>query len=96
LAANNVTACGIIKLVSKLEKLLEKLQNQPPEARFSEIHWLLAEFGFLEVRSKGSHHHFKNSSGKIISVPKQKGKTVKLVYIKLVLKLLELEVSNEN
>ena len=69
--------------------MLVKFRGLPPEIRFSDVAWLLEQYGFLEARSKGSHHHFRNQTGKIISVPKIKGKMVKLTYIKVILSLLE-------
>jgi predicted RNA binding protein YcfA (HicA-like mRNA interferase family) len=79
--------------MGKLEKLLLKFRALPPEIRFTEVAWLLEQYGYIEVRSKGSHHHFRHGTGKIISVPKTKGKMVKLTYLKLILNLLELEAS---
>ncbi len=73
--------------------MLIKFRGLPPEIRFTDVAWLLMQHGFLEVRSKGSHHHFRNETGKIISVPKTKGKMVKLTYVKQILNLLELEAS---
>ncbi len=69
--------------------MLIKFRGLPPEIRFTDVAWLLEQYEFLEVRSKGSHHHFRNQSGRIISVPKMKGKMVKLIYIKVILSLLE-------
>jgi predicted RNA binding protein YcfA (HicA-like mRNA interferase family) len=77
--------------MGKLEKILVKFRALPPEIRFTDVAWLLVEYGFVQVRSKGSHHHFRHTDGRIISVPKTKGKMVKLIYVKLILSLLELE-----
>ena len=77
--------------MGKLEKILEKFRNYPPEGRFTDVQWLLEQYGFTQVRSKGSHHHFRNAQGQIVSVPKIKGKMVKLTYIKIILSLIDLE-----
>jgi predicted RNA binding protein YcfA (HicA-like mRNA interferase family) len=77
--------------VSRLRKLVEQFLKVPPEVRFEDVYYLLAAFGFKEIRSRGSHHIFRNSEGLKITVPKQGGKVVKGVYIKQIVVLLKLE-----
>lgn len=77
--------------MSKIEKLVKYLLSHPPEARFTEISYVLKSFGYQEVRVKGSHHVFENNSGNVIVVPKKGGKKVKRTYIEEVIKLLDLE-----
>jgi predicted RNA binding protein YcfA (HicA-like mRNA interferase family) len=82
--------------MSKLKKLIQQFLEQPPEVRFEDVRYLLTAFGFIEVRSKGSHHSFRNAEGKIITVPKKGGQKVKGVYVQLVVELLNLEPINED
>ncbi|MEQ8998699.1 MAG: type II toxin-antitoxin system HicA family toxin [Coleofasciculus sp. B1-GNL1-01] len=77
--------------MGKLEKLVEQFLNKPPEVRFEDVRYLLEAFGFEEKRSKGSHHSFRDSQGRKITVPKKGGQKVKGVYVKQIVELLNLE-----
>ncbi|GAP94926.1 type II toxin-antitoxin system HicA family toxin [Leptolyngbya sp. NIES-2104] len=72
-------------------KLVELFLSEPVEVRFEEVRALLNAFDFEEVRSKGSHHTFRDSEGRTITVPKKGGQKVKRTYIKEVVSLLKLE-----
>jgi predicted RNA binding protein YcfA (HicA-like mRNA interferase family) len=63
--------------MGKLKKLVEQFLNQPPEVRFEDVRYLLEAFGFEEKRSKGSHHSFRDSQGRKITIPKKGGQKVK-------------------
>jgi predicted RNA binding protein YcfA (HicA-like mRNA interferase family) len=76
--------------VGKLEKLIELFLRQPPEVRFADVCYLLEAFGYVEQRSKGSHHTFSDPDGKTIVIPKVSGQKVKRVYVKRIIELLEL------
>jgi predicted RNA binding protein YcfA (HicA-like mRNA interferase family) len=77
--------------MGKLEKLVEQFLNKPPEVRFEDVRYLLEAFGFEEKRSKGSHHSFRDSQGRKITVPKKGGQKVKGVYVQQIVELLNLE-----
>jgi len=77
--------------MSKLDKLLKKLLNDPPELDYDDVYYILIFFGFQEISSKGSHHTFRNNEKLKITVPKKGGKTVKRIYLKQIVKLLEIE-----
>ncbi|MEQ8755817.1 MAG: type II toxin-antitoxin system HicA family toxin [Coleofasciculus sp. G1-WW12-02] len=77
--------------MGKLEKLVEQFLNKPPEVRFEDVRYLLEAFGFEEKRSKGSHHSFRDSQGRKITVPKKGGQKVKGVYVQKIVELLNLE-----
>jgi predicted RNA binding protein YcfA (HicA-like mRNA interferase family) len=77
--------------MSKLDKLLEKLLNDPTELDYDDVYYILISFGFQEISSKGSHHTFRNNEKLKITVPKKGGKTVKRIYLKQIVKLLEIE-----
>jgi predicted RNA binding protein YcfA (HicA-like mRNA interferase family) len=76
--------------VGKLEKLIELFLRQPPEVRFADVLYLLEAFGYIEQRSKGSHHTFSDPDGKTIVIPKVSGQKVKRVYVKRIIELLGL------
>ncbi|HLO84746.1 MAG TPA: type II toxin-antitoxin system HicA family toxin [Nostocaceae cyanobacterium] len=83
--------------MSKLRKLVVQFLKLPPEVRFEDVCYLLEAFGFEEKRSKGSHHSFRDSQGKKITVPKIGGQKVKGVYVQQIVDLLNLEEwMNEN
>jgi predicted RNA binding protein YcfA (HicA-like mRNA interferase family) len=77
--------------MSRLSKVVKIFLKNPPEARFEDVQTVLKAFEYKEVRSEGSHHTFENEPGDKITIPKAGGKTVKRVYIKQVIKLLNLE-----
>lgn len=76
--------------MGKLEKLIDKLLRDPPELSYDDVYYILTNFGFKEVSTKGSHHTFRNNQGQKITVPKKGGKTVKRTYLKQIVILLNL------
>jgi len=76
--------------VGKREKLIELFLRQPPEVRFADVRYLLDTFGYVEQRSKGSHHTFSDPNGKTLVIPKVSGQKVKGIYVKRIIELLEL------
>lgn len=77
--------------MSQLKKLVRSFLSSPSEASFEDVKRLLEAFDFQEVRSSGSHVMFRHKDGRMQSVPKQNGRKVKKVYIKQIVKLLNLE-----
>jgi predicted RNA binding protein YcfA (HicA-like mRNA interferase family) len=81
--------------MGKLEKLIQQFLNYPPEVRFEDVRYLLEAFGFVEIRSKGSHHSFRNEIGQKVVIPKKGGQKVKGIYVKLIVDLLGLAAPDE-
>jgi predicted RNA binding protein YcfA (HicA-like mRNA interferase family) len=77
--------------MSKLEKLVKQFIAGLAETSFADIQYVLEAFGFEEKRSKGSHHIFVDTQGRVLTIPKKGGKKVKRVYVKRVVELLNLE-----
>ncbi|MEA5476423.1 type II toxin-antitoxin system HicA family toxin [Pseudanabaena galeata UHCC 0370] len=77
--------------MGKLSKLIQKFLASPPEVRFEEVRTLLEGLGFHEARSKGSHHIFRDESGRQLTIPKTGGQKVKRTYIQKIVELLNLE-----
>ena len=77
--------------MGKLKKLIGQFLVTPPEVSFQDVEYVLEAFGFEEKRSRGSHHTFEDSQGRVIVVPKKGGKTVKRTYLKEIIKILNLE-----
>jgi len=56
--------------LSKLEKLLQRIINNPKTVRFEELDKLLIRAGFIKRQSgKGSSHFVYRKDGRIISIP---------------------------
>jgi predicted RNA binding protein YcfA (HicA-like mRNA interferase family) len=70
--------------MARVEKLIEKMRNRPNGIRFNEIVKVLESNGYIMVRVSGSHHHFRNEYGDVITIPKHN--PVKAVYVEDVLK----------
>ncbi|MDX2254656.1 MAG: type II toxin-antitoxin system HicA family toxin [Pseudanabaenaceae cyanobacterium bins.39] len=77
--------------MGKLSKLIQKFLASPPEVRFDEVRTLLEGLGFHEVRSKGSHHIFRDELGRQLTIPKTGGQKVKRPYIQRIVEMLNLE-----
>lgn len=73
--------------MSSIEKIIDKMKNQPNGIKFSEIERILNYMDFYETRQKGSHKRFKNNNtDETLTLPVQN--PLKSVYIKQILKLL--------
>ncbi len=74
--------------MSKKDKLLQKIRNNPTNVKFETLQSLLTYYGFSErVPKGGSSHHTFTYGEYIITVPKKK--PVKSIYVKKVLSILE-------
>jgi predicted RNA binding protein YcfA (HicA-like mRNA interferase family) len=51
-----------------VEKLIEKMKNQPHGIRLSEAERVLAAYGYHFKRQKGSHRHYINQNGDLITL----------------------------
>jgi predicted RNA binding protein YcfA (HicA-like mRNA interferase family) len=78
--------------LSKKEKALEKLRQNPKHVRFEELETILLRLGFQKRQDNTSHAMF-TLGNHIVNVPKRKP-FVKPKYINLVLKALE-EIQEE-
>jgi predicted RNA binding protein YcfA (HicA-like mRNA interferase family) len=73
--------------MSKQEKLLQRLRQNPKNVRFDDIDTLLSGLGF-EKRQSGSHVTYVSTEYGRITIPFRKP-FILPVYVKEVLKLLE-------
>lgn len=81
--------------MSQLEKLLQKIKNNPKQVRFEELDKILTRSGFLKRQPRRGSSHYTYSRGPIhITVP-YKQPHVGEEYVKLVIKALEGETNNE-
>ena len=76
--------------MSKLEKLLQRIKNNPRTVRFEEIEKILLRRGFIESQSGGgsSHYIFKKEN-KSVTIPRH-GKFVEEIYIRQAIAALEI------
>ncbi len=55
-----------------VEKIIEKMKQQPNGIKPAEAEKVLMEFGYEPVRQKGSHKHYLNSdTGDLITVKQE-------------------------
>ena len=66
-----------------IEKLIKKMKEQPNGIRFQEAQRVLEDKGYRFDRQRGSHCHFVNENGDVISIPKRD--TIKKVYVAAIL-----------
>jgi len=57
-----------VNALSSVEKILEKMKNQPHGIRLPEAEKVLTAFGYNFARQKGSHRHYINKDGNIITL----------------------------
>ncbi len=77
--------------MSKIDKLLQKIKDNPKNVRFNDIENLLNGLGF-KTRSKGSHYTFKKGRNIIMVVkPHGKKKFTAVVDVKKILEYLKEE-----
>ncbi|WP_245590348.1 type II toxin-antitoxin system HicA family toxin [Cohnella panacarvi] len=60
------------------------MKNQPHNIRYPEAVKVLEHFGYQLVRTNGSHRHFRNSEGALITVKEDKP-TIKRAYVEDIL-----------
>ncbi|RDU51876.1 hypothetical protein CQA49_08040 [Helicobacter sp. MIT 00-7814] len=73
--------------MSKKDKLLAKLENNPTNVAFEVLEKLLKDCGYEVFKSGGSHAVFRKSQCEILTIPYKR--PVKVVYVKMVLKVLK-------
>lgn len=69
--------------MARIDKLIQKMKNRPNGIQYDEAAKVLRHHGYELVRIKGSHHHFRNDSGDLITIKMET--PLKAVYVKDVL-----------
>lgn len=69
--------------MARIDKLVQKMKNRPSGIQFDEASKVLRHHGYDLVRSNGSHFHFRNNAGDLITIKKEQ--PLKAVYVKDVL-----------
>ena len=70
--------------MSNIEKIIDKMKNQPNGIRLQEADKVLYFIGYRFDRQKGSHRHYINTEGDVITI--KADNTLKACYIKDILK----------
>lgn len=77
--------------MSQLEKLLQRIMNNPKTVRFEELDKILIADGFSRRQSgKGTSHYVYTKKAKVLVVPFNKP-YVKQIYVELAMKSIDLE-----
>jgi len=66
-----------------VDKLIEKMKRQPNGIRPEEAEKVLIYYGYEPVRQKGSHKHYLNKKGDLITIKIET--PLKAVYVKDIL-----------
>lgn len=80
-------------MADKRQKLVERILRNPKDVSFSEISQVLEAFGYQCRQPSGSHYTFRKAGTNPITVPKNK--PVKEIYVKNIIRLLDLETWHE-
>lgn len=80
--------------MTKAEKAIEKLRQNPSHVRYSELSTILSRLGFQKRQDSTSHVRFTHGRH-ILVIPKRKP-FLKPIYVKQVLKILDLILEEDN
>ena len=70
--------------MASVEKIIQKMKNQPNGIRMTEADKVLTTFGYRLDRQKGSHRQYINEAGDVITVKEEN--PLKAVYVKDILR----------
>ncbi len=73
------------------KKRIKRITSRPPQAKFSDVRWVLALHGWEQDRQDGSHVIFAKADERSISVPLVGGSKVKRVYLDQICERLGLD-----
>jgi len=57
-----------VDVLPSVEKIVAKMKNQPHGIRLAEAEKVLAAYGYKFARQRGSHRHYINNSGDVITL----------------------------
>ena len=81
--------------MSKLKKLLQRIQNNPKHVRFEELDKILSHYGFIRRQANGgTSHYYYNKGDKVLSVPFHQPH-IKAIYVERAIELLEGEFNDD-
>jgi predicted RNA binding protein YcfA (HicA-like mRNA interferase family) len=71
------------KMTPSVDKIIEKMTSQPHGIRMAEADKVLQAKGYGFARQKGSHRHYINKNGDVITIKEEN--PLKAVYVKDIL-----------
>ena len=74
--------------MSRIEKLIQSMINNPKNVDFEELKKLLEDNGYEATNTGGSHFVFRKEGKSMITIPRKK--PVKAIYVKKVIEELGL------
>lgn len=83
----NDTICSTIKPMSKAQKLIEAMANNPLDWTIDQVKTVAKASGLTVHCPGGSHHVARNAAGAKISVPAHR--PIKAIYIKKLIRLIQ-------
>ncbi|MCX7735362.1 MAG: type II toxin-antitoxin system HicA family toxin [Candidatus Kapabacteria bacterium] len=63
-----------------------------PILKPNEIIKILNNFGFIEIRQKGSHKQFKHPDGRVTTIPFHQGRDISPILLKQILKDIKIDL----
>lgn len=73
--------------MSKAQKLLAAMANNPLDWQMEQVETVANAFGLTIHRPGGSHHILRNAAGKKISIPAHR--PIKPIYIKALVRIIK-------
>lgn len=73
--------------MSKAQKLLEAMANNPRDWQISQVETVARAFGLTIHCPGGSHHILRNAAGKKVSIPAHR--PIKPIYIRQLVRLIQ-------
>jgi predicted RNA binding protein YcfA (HicA-like mRNA interferase family) len=75
--------------MSKKDKLIDFIKNNPKNVRFEDLKKILENIGYVARNRGGSHYIFIKENSTPITIPYKR--PVKIIYVKQVIRILEEE-----
>ena len=79
--------------MSKKDKLIKAIKNNPTNIKFEDLKKILEELGYSAINRGGSHYVFTKNNSISLTIPYKK--PVKVIYVKQVIQIIE-EEEDEN
>jgi len=76
-------------MLSRKEKLIEAIKNNPKNIRFEDLKKILESIGYIAINNGGSHYVFTRENSISLTIPYKR--PVKVIYVKQVIEILEKE-----
>ena len=73
--------------MSKKDKLIEHIRNNPKNVRFEDLRKILESIGYTAINNGGSHYVFTKENSIPLTIPYKR--PVKVIYVKHVIKILD-------